>query len=540
MTSVIPFSLDVFKTTSRREVPWLVLGKGPSFVKYRAELNESHRVVALNHAMRGITVQLGHTLDIEVLEQMNAEMLSGVEFLCLPWIPHTRQARPFMKGKAFFGPGRLNLEQYCERIPVLQDFLQRGRLLSYNFCSASEAQRNPALPEVEGYTFSAAVVIRMLAQAGAMQIRTLGVDGGASYSVHFKDIEDTTKLQTAQPSFDIQFEEIAGTILKHQLDFGPLDVDLPARVFVGCMPEQDLAFQVLAYSIQKHASLSVEILRLHDCIVRQSVHIPVPAKPENRGKTPFSFQRFAIPALCGFKGRAIYLDSDMLVLRDLRTLWMADMQQQQMLSVESAPGTNRAPQFSVMLMDTGSLMWNVADLVTQLDNGIWNYSQLMHEMACVERWSPSLPAIWNSLEHYEPGKTCLVHFTDMDGQPWLNPFHANATLWTRYLLDAIKDGHIRRETVEDEIRRGHVRPSLLAQIDRDDANPKNLPFAVLRRDLSEFFPPHRKQTQALSRFKHELHRFRNLLVHQFRQCLWRPVTQPLRRAASALLSAVSR
>lgn len=40
-----------------------------------------------------------------------------------------------------------------------------------------------------------------------------------------------------------------------------------------------------------------------------------------RWATPFTGFRWAIPELCGFKGRAIYLDADVFVLCDLAELW---------------------------------------------------------------------------------------------------------------------------------------------------------------------------------------------------------------------------
>ena len=52
-----------------------------------------------------------------------------------------------------------------------------------------------------------------------------------------------------------------------------------------------------------------------------TIPIPTPATPANRPRTPFSFQRFLIPELCGFKGRGIYVDSDMQVFEDIRGLW---------------------------------------------------------------------------------------------------------------------------------------------------------------------------------------------------------------------------
>ena len=50
----------------------------------------------------------------------------------------------------------------------------------------------------------------------------------------------------------------------------------------------------------------------------------MPLAVENRPRTPFSFQRFLIPELCGYSGKAIYLDADMQVFRDIRELWNYD------------------------------------------------------------------------------------------------------------------------------------------------------------------------------------------------------------------------
>ena len=43
--------------------------------------------------------------------------------------------------------------------------------------------------------------------------------------------------------------------------------------------------------------------------------------PGRNWGTPFSGFRFAVPELCSFQGRAIYLDADMIVLADIAELW---------------------------------------------------------------------------------------------------------------------------------------------------------------------------------------------------------------------------
>lgn len=505
------------------DTPWLLLGKGPSAAQYRSELAHRYPVFALNHAMRGIAATIGHAADIEVLDDLNESDLSSVEFLCLPWIPHVRLWRPLYAGKTLFGPGSLTLLDYCARKPLLESYRRRGRLLAYNLASAPTERHHPALPTIHGKTFSAALAVRLLAQAGVRQIRTLGVDGGSDYCAAFADIAERSKLQTAQTSFDIQFTEIAETIHREGLDFGPLDQQIPARVFVGCMPEQDLAYQVLEYSIRRHSSVSVVVERLHSAIAARGIRVPIPHDPANRGRTPFSFQRFAIPALCDRKGRAVYLDSDMLVLRDLRPLWAFALGDCQLVSAAPPPGSPRPPQFSVMLLDCERLPWDVETLVAALDAGTVSYAALMYEMATVPSWEAALPWYWNSLEHHEPEHTCLLHFTDMNNQPWLNALHPQAALWCRYLLDAIKAGDIAPDEVAKNVRHGHVRPSLLTQVERGEVDPLRLPFRVLAQDPARFLPVHLREAGRVARARFEWRRGQALLRYAYYTNLQSPL-----------------
>jgi len=503
--------------------PWLVLGKGPTASSYSASLAHTHQVFALNHAMRGCRAKVGHAVDIEVFDDFTDDDLAGVEYLCLPWIPHARLFRPLYPGKVFFGPGALTLPQHCAQRPLLARYQAAGRLLSYNLCSAPAARHNPALLNIEGRSFSAAIAVRLLAEAGARTIHTLGVDGGSAYAASFADIAAQRRLQTAQTSFDSQFQEIADSIRRFGLHCGPLDQQIPAQVFVGCMPEQDLAYRVLEYSIHRHASISVQVQRLHTAIAMQCLAVPQPRDLANRGRTPFSFQRFAIPALCGHQGRAIYLDSDMLVLRDLRPVWGFPLGQRQLASVASPPGSSRAPQFSVMLLDCARLPWRIESLVAQLDAGTLSYQALMHDMATVPHWEAALPPHWNSLEEYDPAETSLVHFTDMNGQPWLNPLHPHAALWCRYLLDAVAERAIPETLIAEEVQRGHIRPSLLVQLARGEPNPLRLPYRVLRDDHVLFMPVHLQQAAALTRWRFEWQRNRALLRHGFEAQLRQPL-----------------
>ena len=77
-----------------------------------------------------------------------------------------------------------------------------------------------------------------------------------------------------------------------------------------------------------------------------------------------------------------------------------------------------------------------------------------------ERKRAGLPFEWNSLEHYEPGRTRLIHYTDMPTQPWVSSANKNGALFYATCKEAIAEGFIDPNFVYDEVARGHVSPDL--------------------------------------------------------------------------------
>ena len=86
------------------------------------------------------------------------------------------------------------------------------------------------------------------------------------------------------------------------------------RCFLGFDSNEVVAYHVLAHSIMRHASVPVSITPL---VLRQ---LPMTRPRDPLQSTEFSFSRFLVPWLCGYQGRAIFLDCDLLCRADIAEL----------------------------------------------------------------------------------------------------------------------------------------------------------------------------------------------------------------------------
>jgi hypothetical protein len=156
------------------------------------------------------------------------------------------------------------------------------------------------------------------------------------------------------------------------------------------------------------------------------------------------------------------MDADMQVFTDVTRLWTWEMNGAAVLYCDGQADEGRPPQFSVMLMDCSRLDWDAATIVRELDAGKYTYEELMQDL-CIAPGNLKkkvLPVEWNSLEHYEEGRTCLIHYTDMNMQPWVSNNNPNSHLWYRLLKEALLEGFITGEELRAEIDQGNVSPQL--------------------------------------------------------------------------------
>lgn len=82
------------------------------------------------------------------------------------------------------------------------------------------------------------------------------------------------------------------------------------RIFIGLDERQPIAAQVLIHSLYSRSSVPLSITPL---VLSQ---LPI----KRKGLTSFTFSRYTVPWLCEFRGRAIFMDADMLCLTDIAKL----------------------------------------------------------------------------------------------------------------------------------------------------------------------------------------------------------------------------
>lgn len=90
------------------------------------------------------------------------------------------------------------------------------------------------------------------------------------------------------------------------------------KIYVGWDSREDVAYQVCKYSIEKRATIPVEIIPLKQSELRMQGFYN--REVDILGSTEFTFTRFLVPYLNHFSGPAIFIDCDFLFLCDPKEL----------------------------------------------------------------------------------------------------------------------------------------------------------------------------------------------------------------------------
>ncbi len=92
----------------------------------------------------------------------------------------------------------------------------------------------------------------------------------------------------------------------------------PFRIFVGWDSREDIAYQVCRHSIAARASVPVEVIPIKQYELRDRGLYRRERDP--LASTEFTYTRFFVPHLAGYRGWALFCDCDFLWLADIKRL----------------------------------------------------------------------------------------------------------------------------------------------------------------------------------------------------------------------------
>lgn len=180
------------------------------------------------------------------------------------------------------------------------------------------------------------------------------------------------------------------------------------KVFIGSDIHNIKAERALIYSILKHTSSKIEFIIMsrfgNDPIWKNWNQI-------SSWATCFSCYRWAIPAACNFQGKAVYLDSDMLALYDIKELYDMD--------ASKGIATTPSRESSVMVFDCNKFA-NMPEFQLETLKSNAAHTNSYYKMLKQKDMVSFITQDWNCLDGdgYENGKTRLIHYTKLPWQPW--------------------------------------------------------------------------------------------------------------------------
>jgi hypothetical protein len=207
------------------------------------------------------------------------------------------------------------------------------------------------------------------------------------------------------------------------------------RVFVGYDKNEIAAYHVLCQSILARSSVPISITPLN----RDNLKSLYCRERGPLESTDFSMSRFLVPYLCGYQGKAIFMDCDMLCLGDIAELAKYDKHAVSVVKHDYVPKQDTkflgAVQTKYVKKNWSSVMVFNNDLCRALtldavnnESGLW-----LHQFKWLEEHQiGEIPKQWNWLiDEYEglPVDVKLLHYTL--GGPYFDDYRdcTGAQLW---------------------------------------------------------------------------------------------------------------
>ena len=423
--------------------------RGPTFDRRdRFDLG-AYNIIGINHVVRELHLDVAHVIDIDVVADCADAFAGNCDWLLMPRRPHERSE-----------PGTRRLEDWFAELPVLRELDERaprlvqrhhraGRRGSPRSSTPASSARKPCCGSSGAWARARCGPSESTAVARTPPVRAPRADHAA---------------RQRPARFDVQFDrlrEIAGRVqprLSAARRAAPR-VHRHRRVADGRPPRA----RVLDPQAREHPRRGRPDARRR---------APDAARPGEPPAHRVLVQPVPDPGLCGYEGRALYLDADMLVFGDLAELCRPPFGDEP--SCAAPPirpmqwqGHEVVDHFGARLSGDAPRLRSAALEGRRCRRSARRrplHLRGAHVRPSRSTATPSpaaIPREWNHLEEYDPASTRLLHYTVVPTQPWKNDTNPLRTLWEPEFEAARKAGVVHRDEALHLARRGHIKPSLM-------------------------------------------------------------------------------
>lgn len=204
------------------------------------------------------------------------------------------------------------------------------------------------------------------------------------------------------------------------------------RVFIGWDSREAECADILTYTLRKQSSVPLDIRYL------KLGELDFSRPDDPRQSTEFTYTRFLVPEICGYEGKAVFMDCDMICLGDMKQLEDLDMSDHALRVVKHDYRPTASTKMdgqqqtvyprknwsSLMLMNCAKLqLWTTEIVQTQTGAYLHRFEDIPDEQI------GEIPNTWNTLDWMNED-TNLIHYTS--GGPWFEECkdHPFAKTWT--------------------------------------------------------------------------------------------------------------
>jgi len=207
---------------------------------------------------------------------------------------------------------------------------------------------------------------------------------------------------------------------------GPGGMSDRIRVFSGASAngEDAEACAVLEYTLRSNSSMPVDLEWMSLSRDSRSPFYSAPDLDEGwrteRWGSPFTALKWAVPFMCGYSGRAVYVDPDFVVRGDLADLWHLEMPPGTLVAARRFGGAFR---FNVCIFDCGAFRARLGLELLDLQRNVGTHQELMEHFAQNRSLVQALDPFWHVLDTEIEGtigaEVCAYHCSRMNLQPYM-------------------------------------------------------------------------------------------------------------------------